>query len=264
MNIQRNSIVPGRLKYSNIPHSLSIQLALGQGIKENELKDMSGKWYRSRTIQAAFITGAFVLLGTIISLFWLRGSKKPQIETSKSISETPSDVGTNRTSPISLQIIPNVSREKMDSVLVAMRRSQQLRELTPLETGKSVSETPSGTFFFVPYIYLKHAEGRLSEMSQQGEVIARVEYVEYRRFYFEVHYVSEGMIFLVVFVSSESATEISRLDGTTNKHVTLSPLPWDGIETLVFLPLDRIVEARDREIQTRDSSRVCVLDVIVQ
>jgi hypothetical protein len=221
---------------------------------------MSGKWYRSRNIQAALITGVFVLIGAIItSPFWLRGSKKPQIETSKNISETPSDVGTNRTSPISLQIIPNVSREKMDSVLVAMRHFQNLRELTPLETGKSISETPSGTFFLVSPLYLTHAEGRLSEMLQSP-----VERVGYREMRFEVHYVSEGMIFLVALVSSEAASGISRLDGATKKHVTLSPVLWDSIETLVLVPLDRIIEAKYREIQTTDIGDIIVLDVIVQ
>jgi hypothetical protein len=214
---------------------------------------MPRKWYQSRTIQAAFITGGCGLIAAIVLILgphWFGESKK-----------SPVDIHSSRISSTSLQIIPNVSREKMDSVLVAMRRSQQLRELTPLETGKSLSETPSGTFFFVSASYLEYAEGRLSEMLQQGKVIARV---EYRELYFEVHYVSEGMIFLVVFVSSETATGISRLDGTTKKHVTLSPLPWDGIETLVLVPLDRIIEAKCREIQTMDIGEIKVLDVTVQ
>lgn len=211
---------------------------------------MSGKWYRSRNIQAALITGVFVLIAAIItSPFWLRGSKKPQ-----------TNVASNRTSPISLQIIPNVSREKMDSVLVAVRRSQKLRELTPLETGKSISETPSGTFFFISPIYLEYADGRLSERLQRGNV----ERVENRTIKFEVHYVSEGMIFLAALVSNETASGISRLDGTVKKHVTLSSLPWDGVETLVLVPLDRIIEAKYREIQTMDIGEIIVLDVIVQ
>jgi hypothetical protein len=211
---------------------------------------MSGKWYRSRNIQAALITGVFVLIAAIItSPLWLRGSKKFQI-----------DVGTNRTSPISLQIIPNVSREKMDSVLVAMRHSQKLRELTPLETGKSISETPSGTFFLVFSLYLTHAEGRLSEMLQRSAV-ARLRDIESD---FEVHYVSEGTIFLVAFVSTETASGISRLDGATKTQVTLSPVPWESIETLVLVPLDRIIEAKARQIQTTDAGEVDVLDVIVQ
>jgi len=54
------------------------------------------------------------------------------------------------------------------------------------------------------------------------------------------------------------------LDGYSRKEVTLSPFPWDHINTLVLLPLDRIVEAEDREITNTDNLRIRVLDVILQ
>jgi hypothetical protein len=229
----------------------------GQVIKSKELKDMKRKWYQSRNIQAAFISGFFILIAAILtSPLWIGKSKNYSTNVTSNKNSTIS----LHSSPVSLQIIPNVSIGKMDSILVAMRSSEKLRELTPLETGKNISQTPSGTFFYISPIYLECTKGKLSESLQQGKVKRN----GYREINFEVHYVSEGTIFLVAFVSSETVSGVSRLDGAVKKQVTLSPLPWDGIQTLVLVPLSRIVEAKRREIQTTDVGEISVLDVIVQ
>jgi hypothetical protein len=162
--------------------------------------------------------------------------------------------------PYSIEIKSDISLETIDSVLVAMRKSRKLRSLTPLESGKSIAKSPYRTFFFLFHRYLVFSESDIEKVWERS-VVSRTRELPYS--YFEVHYVSEEQVFLVAFVSSETASSISKLDGTLRKEITLSPFLWDHINTLVLLPLERIIKVETREILNNDKQYIDILDIIV-
>lgn len=213
---------------------------------------MRHKWYQSRLIQASIISGLFLLFVTILPNLLHRSSKEHIIYQSESLEIKP---------PYSLEIKSDISLETIDSVLVAMRKSRKLRSLTPMESGKSIAKSPYRTFFFLFHRYLVFSESDIEKVWERS-VVNRMRWSPYS--YFEIHYVSEKQVFVVVFLSSETESSISKLDGTSRKEITLSPFPWDDFDALVFMPLDRIIKVETREIYNNDKQSICLLDIIVQ
>lgn len=162
--------------------------------------------------------------------------------------------------PISLQIQPDVSVKNLDSVIKSLRVSRQLRAIAPLESGKSIEETPSGTFFYMPRGYLRHSEGELEEaLKREG-----VETMKSVNSSFEVHKLSEDKIELIAFVSKDIAQSISRLDGKSKKEVVLSATPWEDNTTMVILPVNRLIVAKRRDITTSEGRLAPTMDAVVQ
>jgi len=169
------------------------------------LRDMPQKWYQSRTIQASIVIGVFTLLAAILTTpLWLRESTSSP---DKEKEEVKTKIVLN---PVSIEIKPNISKQKIEPFLVAIRDSRKLRELIPLESGKSIAKTPHGTFFFLfgPFLapYIGLSEGYFTKVLGSS-IVSRTRDLPYDDF--EIHYVSEKQIFLLAFVSSEAASSIS-------------------------------------------------------
>ena len=235
------------------------------------LRDMPQKWYQNRTIQASIISGFFIIiLGILTTPLWLRDSKNSadsgvlnKIHTTKEKEEVKTSIVLN---PVSLEIKPNISKEKIDPVIIAIRNSRKLRELTPLESGKSIVNTPYGTFFFVhgssDLGYCPMLTESCFKEVLLGTRAQRTRDLRYSDF--DVHYISRDQILLLEFVSSETAASISKLDGYSRKEVTLSPFLWDHVNTLILLPLDRIIKANYRNIRNTDNQQILVIDAVIQ
>jgi len=162
--------------------------------------------------------------------------------------------------------MPISNDKELESVLNQMRVSLGLRKLTPLETGKDIEETPTGTFFFVSSTSLSHTyfwrgENYLEEV-KKGAVVDNRRNLVYD--YFEIHYFSEDGLYLIGFVSADVASSISKLDGKDEKKILLSPYLWNSLNTLIHLPIKRIVKADRRIISTDDEKSIDVLDVVIK
>ncbi|TET43820.1 hypothetical protein E3J62_12305 [candidate division TA06 bacterium] len=163
--------------------------------------------------------------------------------------------------PLSLKVIRGVSKGQMDSVLISRRRFENLRGLSPLESGKQISEIPSGTFFFASTYYFDTRGDNITDVLKRC-VARRIRSLP--DYMFEIHYLSEREILIMAFVSDETASRICRLDGSSERKVTLSPRPWNHVDALVLLPIDRFLRAKERVIEIAERDRISVLDVTLQ
>ena len=218
-----------------------------------------------------------VLAGVVLNLIFRNqsddSSTKEKLKESKEIiSQDPKKLDTSslrdipESGEISIQIMPISNDKELESVLNQMRVSLGLRKLTPLETGKRIEETPTDTFFFVSPRDLS----RMVFFSGKNyfEVVKREAVVDNKRNFiyydFELHYVSEDGLYLIGFVSEDVASSISKLDGKDEKKIILISYPWINLNTLIRLPIKRIVEADSRSISANDDEKIEVLDVVIK
>ncbi len=114
----------------------------------------------------------------------------------------------------------------------ALRAKHQVRALTDLEDGTGMHRLPNGVYGFT------YAPG------PKDTPLFRTP----RTHTFEMHKLVDGMAMLVGYVSPEAAARIE--DGRQGVEVRLFPAPRDEANTLVSLPLARMI--RYREFSTRD------------
>jgi hypothetical protein len=174
-----------------------------------------------------------------------------------------STIGKTETDPNrELDFSYHQTRENMFSSLKEIRMLSNLRELAPREHGKSVSELPSGTYFFLsPYNLVTNTKDTTrfwsrSIVSKDPQFIVD---------YYEVHYVSAKKIDLIAYVTEKDATKLHQLDGYSKQKVTLAPSPFDEkTNTLVSLPYYRILEAEVHITRSDDGEDMYLLDSVVQ
>ncbi len=225
---------------------------------------MAVSWYRSRSVQAAVVLGLFTLgAGIITSPHWsplfrkgtpdsVRSSKAPHAMPLVSIESMPS-----HREPCSLQVWRNATGERLVKVLSEINDRNSCRELEPLESGKSVSETASGTFFFADAGEL--AASLASGEARREATTLRVCVESSRQF--RLLKTSEDIVLVVAFVSQEQVACVSRLDGRSQKQITALPRPWGTVNTLVLLPANRACAAKLRTVQTDEANALAVLDI---
>jgi hypothetical protein len=145
-----------------------------------------------------------------------------------------------------------------------LRASHGLRELTQFESGKSLSEVPSGTFFFIQ----THA----LEWNSAESFDAKADRIKARRFYdpilkaifFEAHKLTSGEIYLLAYTTTETASSISTLDGKTEKRCIAYNALKTEFDKLLYLPLFRIVESSNREMDFDDHTSEEILELTLK
>lgn len=152
-------------------------------------------------------------------------------------------------------VVQDVTEKTVDKILQSLRDQRQLRALEALESGRPVAETPRGSFFFVPIFYLAFSSGRMAE----AMVNDKVDRFRSRAFYFEIHYPKTGAPIIVGFTSESDAARL-----TSPAHgllkISLSALPWNKMSSLVSVPADRIISARNREVSLSENHQIQILD----
>ncbi|HUA19996.1 MAG TPA: hypothetical protein VMB25_14705 [Bryobacteraceae bacterium] len=105
----------------------------------------------------------------------------------------------------------------------ALRASHQVRELQPAEEGASVHALPAGVYGFA------YAPGH-----EAVPLFAKESYHA-----FEVHKAADGVVYLIGFLTPQEAAS---LDGAgEGASFRLFPAPWESSQSLVSVPLARIV-----------------------
>jgi hypothetical protein len=212
-------------------------------------------------VKAAIITGSLGLIGAIIiaSSNWSclqradRAFQKGSGQNDQPTLASPPTLAPMKFYPTT-GIAGNTER------VGELRKELGLRGLDPLESGKVLSEAPSGTYFWIyPFNYslsdLQAGEFEKSEV-RQVNIYASV--------HFEVHKDSVGRISLLGYASREAATNIAGLDGTREYNLVVSPMPWGVCDTLVSIPKERFVSAKRRTVQLPQRDFVVVMDVVVK
>lgn len=189
------------------------------------------------------------------------GNSSPAINT----SGPNSPVTVNYDSPKSkteqsIELIPNISQQGLDKKLTEIRLSKRLRKLIPLETGRSISETPAGTYFFVWPGYLRFTDGNVEYVLKNSCVSSYTR----ERSDFEMHKISEYQVFLLGYVGNETGAALSNAAKSNRKEITLFSSPLENFQNLAMIPINRIFKSNDREISSPETGDIEVLDMLIE
>lgn len=163
--------------------------------------------------------------------------------------------------PGDISTISQISASEFDKMLASLRAKNGLRQLTTLESGKTVAELPTDSYFFLSTVYLRTYSPQTFESRVMTAVSNR-----YRAgsTYFEIHSTRSNGLSLVGVTTESDAARISKLSGKPPQDIVLSPLPWGSMTTLVVLPVSRVQSCNDRDLQTSQNEEHRILDIKVK
>lgn len=180
---------------------------------------------------------------------------KLQQEPSNS-QETVKSTGPLPAIPNNLGVLHGITQRTMDQTLQSIRARRQLRALDALESGRSVADTPRGSYFFVYIVYLSSSSRKMVETLNSDKVSR----FRNNNYYFEIHYPKSGAPIIVGFASESDAARLSSPSHEIRK-VSLAALPWEKMSSLVFLPADRIISSTPRSLDLSERDRIPTLDI---
>jgi hypothetical protein len=246
--------------------------------KKEEAKSLSTKkglwlnpWFKYFIIPViVFVIGGILLQITLNYFLLNKGTQKSSnLQSSTNLMLGIADIAT-KSGLLSINIVPinNIKRkDEIEAIVTKLRRSNNLRKITPLESGKTIEETPTGTYF---YVYATDLNVYATDLQDGINYLERIkkhaiaDMVGNVDDYYEVHYVSEDSLYLIGYVSADAASAISKLKGTNENKIVVSTWPWDNIDTLIVLPLNRIINAKLRRISIKEYQHIIVLDVSIK
>jgi hypothetical protein len=244
---------------------IDIEMQSNENVAKKKLS-LKKNWYRNPAILGPVITAFAIIAASIIPTFLdntdfdineevgkLKSNTKLKPETilikpeQKIESKSP---GVDSTlEPITLEIIYDITPSEYERVLDSLRKSFGLRNPEPLEFGRSVNETPAGTYFYLP------PDAININYVLDGTVSNR---------HFETYKISEKLYYLVSFTTNESASLISRLNGRDKIDVTVSTVPWGDFDCVILIPSYRIIESKSRKIPTKEMGKLKILDFVLK
>ena len=257
--------------YSSDPKIKKVVEMAWSAIKINKEKK---KEYRTIWV---VITGTIIILGgiwTVIQLYDYFSNSDKKRSGNIAITEgqkSPAIISTGPNSPVTvnygkaenaaglIRIIPNVIDNNIISILNDLHQKQDLRKLTPLETGKEISETAPGTYFYVSCTYLNFKEKDRDE--EIGS--AKVDSLWYLG-HFELQKHTNGNICLLGYVSSESVAKISGPIGKTDIDIVACAQPWREFNNIAVIPVSRVSKCTCREITITEDRSTRVLDLRIK
>lgn len=198
----------------------------------------------------------------------------PNVPSSNDLDRSPvlrsADVATEGSSrakveepPLKPKTLPAIAIRALVSktnTIEAVRSEATLRQLTMWEDGKDLAEIPIRTFCFISTSYF----GLQNITSEQGLISYPVRRTASSRVYFEIHKISLDSYQLIAYVSNETAARLSHLSGLVDVHASLFPMPIEGIQMMVVLPLERLQRAKSREMMLGENSRIEPIDVTLR
>jgi hypothetical protein len=151
-----------------------------------------------------------------------------------------------------------VTQKTLDTTLQSVRTKRHLRPLEALESGRSVTETARGTYFFIPFLYLNMSSGKMMEHLSNTKV-NRFRDTNYS---FEIHYPKSGVPIIMALTHEGDAIRLGSPNQETQK-ISIAATPWEKMTSLVSLPTDRIITAKERKINLSDRD-IYILDVVIK
>lgn len=176
---------------------------------------------------------------------------------------SPDQSSTSTPPAIDLFIRNNVTQANFDSTIRSIHSEKKLRELTVAESGRRVQEIPSGTYF---YVFALSIDMELFSGKTLESLVAKKDVSRYRddSRYVEVQYPRDKKMQLVIFTDDNSSQKIGKLSGTKKVDITAELTPWGNANTLVSIPINRIVHTRWREVQVKKNETREVLDMTLR
>ena len=222
---------------------------------------MNRKWFQNSGIPPAIIQGVCALLAAIIIIggpvLYLRTGKFMSRDSrTKKFKYTKRKF--NYFQPI--EVIYNTSPKDANETTTKLRSTNRLRKLRPLETGRTILQTPPETYFFVSSKQLKNAEGNIEDCLS----MITVKSFRQQESDLEIHYDSNSKIFLLAYVSDDIGALLSKTGRDNESEIVLSPSYWNDFRNLAIIPMNRIIKSDDREITITKGELRYVLDTIIR
>ena len=155
-------------------------------------------------------------------------------------------------------IIHGLTKQTFDTTLQSVRTKRHLRPLEALESGRSVAETPRGTYFFIPHVYLATSSAKMLEKLDS----TKVSRFKDRSWYFEIHYPKTGAPVIMALTHESDAVRLVSPNQEIQK-ISIAAVPWEKMTSLVSLPADRIMTAKERTLNLTDGD-MYVLDLEIK
>lgn len=170
-------------------------------------------------------------------------------EISRESAEIPEDFG----------VINGITPETLDETLKSLRAKRQLRPLEALESGRLVTETPRGTYFFVFYTGLRAAKGEMVK-TLDAQNVSRFRKTDS---YFEIQLLKVGSPIIICFTAESDAVRVGSPTPEIRK-ISIATIPWEKMTSLLSLPSGRIVTAKPRVLSPSEERSVTILDCEIQ
>lgn len=216
--------------------------------------------------------------GTEVSILWglVRYTKSLgiQIESTKSNDVgSPSKLTKNNLAnkndsvfvPTSIFTKYNLSKAEVNRFIIDYRKENNIREIQVMESGKPARELSDGIYSFIQSFALTSDIVALYENDYKYFLLNMAT----NRFRtseseFEIHFVSRDKIALLGYVNKKEASDITFLSGETPRSIIVSPFYFGDFNTLVVIPVDRIILANDRRIEISKSEWQYVLEATIK
>lgn len=185
-------------------------------------------------------------------------SKKPNNNQLKQVDDSPSKVSSGKKSlpKITLHQI-HFETEPTQSALRVNREKYNLRQLLPLESGRPIRETPSGSYFF----------SLLPWFNSDGPDVT-ADFLKYEvqrysiQFKLEFQRSVEGELYMLGFASTSDSAHISTLGGV-EKSIMVTAQWHEQFKVLVRIPVSRIRSSSDRSVNLSEKETINILDLVV-
>ncbi len=232
------------------------------------------KRYGVIAILAAIALGATIWLvahlsaapGTQISLLWGLASYTKSPSVPSQAAPPRSDVAPTflppsvpATTPLALrpvEVFQKVAQSAGQAQLEDLRKREALRELSEFEGGKRITETPPGTYFFTLAVFIDRDEKESYSQLERGPAY---------RFppspfgTLELHRNKAAQMSAVVFTTDGDAARVAAM--SAGSDCIVSAARTDQFQTLVYLPLERIVTARARRSELTNRNTIVLIDL---
>lgn len=165
------------------------------------------------------------------------------------ISREPAEI------PDDVVVIHGITERTSDQTIKSLRGKRKVRPLEALESGRSMAVTPRGTYFFIFYSALR---------APQDNLVEKLDALTVERFgefnaYFEIHFLKVGSPIIIGFASESDAIRVGSPAPEIQK-ISIAPVPWEKMTSLLSLPADRVVMAEPRTIALSEREKIYILD----
>jgi hypothetical protein len=229
--------------------------------KKGQINQTVKPWYKREQMQVAVISGVFIIIAACIPIFF---SSQSSHNSNKENPKEKDSLEISNKSVVAIQILQIKDIEKVENLLASFRSDKKLRELTALESGKSMLEMPNSTYGYISGTSLQvrfHDETYQTLLEQKTERFKE----KYESIYkFEIHKYSNTEIYLCGFVSQETSSNISQLSGRKELEFAFTPMPLNSSDNIAIIPIDRIIQSKERDVDNDNKQRIYLLDLKIK
>lgn len=189
-------------------------------------------------------TYSFIIIFALVGLFLICSCSGPTVENELPLSK--------HSTITSFPLANDVESENFINVL---HQQYHLKPITTNENGITINSMPNKSYCYIPFDALSDKNtGQIQEIT----INSKKDKIFKDKLFYELQRFQKDKIYLLAFVTYETATNITNLDGETQKEFTFFPEKNPEYNHLAFIPINRIQQIKVRNIllDNKDSLKV--------